>query len=331
VLLGIAAPMSGPAAAFGQTSLKAVEVAVRELNAGGGLMGIPVELAVGDDRCDAGMAVSVAKRHVEQNKINFVIGPICPAVAIDATAIYAKARVIQFVPTVTTVELTRRNFDNIFRIAANDEQEAHALVTYLTREQSGKKLAVVYVDDFYRRAIAEMVKTALPSGARASTRFESLPEVPGAYDRLVEKLNREPADVIYMALGGAQVEEFVGKLRKRGVKSLLIGGQHLLSKSFWQAAGATAEGIYVIAPIGSLTSPEYRRAVDLLQQAGVVPDLVALYSYVAVQTWAEAVRQAAAGSLRELATRCARASSQQPSGASYSTKKVIGVTSAIRS
>ena len=37
------------------------------------------------------MAVSVARRHVEQNKINFVIGPICPAVAIDAAAIYAKA------------------------------------------------------------------------------------------------------------------------------------------------------------------------------------------------------------------------------------------------
>jgi branched-chain amino acid transport system substrate-binding protein len=278
--------------------LKAVEVAVRELNAGGGLMGIPVELAVGDDRCDAGMAVSVARRHVEQNKINFVIGPICPAVAIDATAIYAKAKVIQFVPMVTTVEFTRRNFDNIFRISANDEQEAQALAAYLAREQSGKKLAVVYGDVFYRRAMAEMVKTALPAGVRTSARFEPLQEVPGAYDRLVEKLHQDPPDIIYMALGGAQVEEFVGKLRKRGVKSLLIGGQHLLSQSFWQAAGATAEGIYVIAPIGSLTSPEYRSAVDLLQQAGIVPDLVALYSYVAVQTWAEAVRQAGGGEFK---------------------------------
>ncbi len=104
-----------------------------------------------------------------------------------------------------------------------------------------------------------------------------------------------------MALGGAQVEEFVVKLRKRGVKSLLIGGQHLLSQSFWRAAGATAEGIYVIAPIGSLTNPEYRSAADLLTQSGIVPDLVALYSYVAVQTWAEAVRQAGGGEFKGVA------------------------------
>ena len=78
----------------------------------------------------------------------------------------------------------------------------------------------------------------------------------------------------------------------------MIGGQHLLSQSFWRAAGATAEGIYVIAPIGSLTNSEYRNAADLLTQLGIVPDLVALYSYVAVQTWADAVRHAGNGEFK---------------------------------
>ena len=100
------------------------------------------------------MAVSVATHHVEQDKINFVIGPICPAVAMDAAPVYAKAGVIQFVPTVTTVGLTRRYPDNIFRIAATDEQAAQALGSYLAREQNGKKLAVVYGDFFYTRAMA---------------------------------------------------------------------------------------------------------------------------------------------------------------------------------
>ena len=94
VPLGIALPMSGPAAVVGRQTAKAVEIGVRELNAAGGLMSVPVELVVGDDRCDTGMAVSVARRHVEQDKIKFVIGPICPAVAVEATQIYAKAGVI---------------------------------------------------------------------------------------------------------------------------------------------------------------------------------------------------------------------------------------------
>jgi ABC-type branched-subunit amino acid transport system substrate-binding protein len=162
---------------------------------------------------------------------------LCPAVAIDAAAIYAKANVIQFVPTVTSVELTRKNFDNVFRIAANDEQEAQALAAYLGRDQVGKKLAVVYGDVFYRRAMTDLVKTALPAEMKSTARFEPLAEVSSAYDRLVEKPRCEPPDVLYMALGAAQVEQFVAKLRKQGVKSLLMGGQHLLSESFLRAAG----------------------------------------------------------------------------------------------
>jgi branched-chain amino acid transport system substrate-binding protein len=292
--------MSGPPAAFGWPVAKAVEIGIRELNAAGGLMGIPVELAVGDDRCDAGMASVVARNHVEKDKINFVIGPICPLVAMDAAPIYSKAGVVQFVPTVTAVELTQRYPDNIFRMAATDEQEAQALGAYLAREQKGKKFAVIYSEFFYRRAMAEMIRLALPAEVKALARFEPLPEVPGAYDRLADKLKRDPPDVIYMALDAARVVDLAGKLRERGVKSLLIGGQQLLSQIVTSSARKAAENILVIAPIvlapiGSPDSSEFRKAINLLGQADVVPNLVALYSYSAVQVWAEAVRRAGGG------------------------------------
>jgi branched-chain amino acid transport system substrate-binding protein len=119
--------------------------------------------------------------------------------------------------------------------------------------------------------------------------------VPGAIDRLAAKLQREPVDIIYLALGGDQVVDFVSALRARDVKSMLLGGQQLLSQGFWRATGRTTEGLHVLAPIASLSSPEFRSAIDRLKQASIVPDLVALYSYVAVQVWAEAVRRAGGG------------------------------------
>ena len=54
VRLGLAVPMSGSIGIFGRQVAKAVEIAVRELNAAGGLLGVPVELVVGDDRCRRG-------------------------------------------------------------------------------------------------------------------------------------------------------------------------------------------------------------------------------------------------------------------------------------
>jgi branched-chain amino acid transport system substrate-binding protein len=213
----------------------------------------------------------------------------------DAAPIYAKAGVVQLVPTVTLIELTRQNSGTIFRIAVTDEQEARALGAYFARENRSKKVTVAYSDYRYRRAMAEMVRLALPAEMMASTRFEPLRDASGAADRLVDKLQREPQDIIYMALDAAPAVEFVRKLRTRGVKSLLMGGQQLLTEVFWRGVGAGAEGVHVIAPIESLNRSEFRSAVSQLKQAGVVPDLVAIYSYVAVQVWAEAVRQAGGG------------------------------------
>ena len=294
VPLGIAVPLTGTAAAFGKPTAKAVEIAVGEINSTGGLIGIPVEPMIADDRCDAGMAMMVAKRQAENN-VRFVIGPTCPAVAMEAAPAYAAAGIIQFVPTVTTVELTQRYPENIFRMVATDEQEAQALAAYLASEQPNKKLAVVFGEFFYRRAMAKMIDGALSREQKALTHLESLADVSGAYDRLADKLQKSPPDVIYMSLDAEQAAEFVKKLRERGIKSVLMGGQHLLSASFWRGQRAAAESIHIITPVASLDYPGLRKAVELLRKADITPDIVALSNFAAVQTWAEAVRRAGSG------------------------------------
>ena len=95
-----------------------------------------------------------------------------------AAPIYARAGVIQFLPTMTvaTVGPTGPKPDNIFSMVATDEQEAQALGAYLAREQKGKKLTVVYTDAFDKRGIVQRVKDALPdddegvSAVRTSSR-----------------------------------------------------------------------------------------------------------------------------------------------------------------
>ena len=106
---------------------------------------------------------------------------------------------------------------------------------------------------------------------------------------------KSPPDVIYMSLDAEQAAEFVKKLRERNIKSVLMGGQHFLSASFWHKYNTAAEGIHVVTPIGSLDDFTFRKAIDLLKQAGIVPDIVALTHFATVQTWAEAVRRAGSG------------------------------------
>jgi branched-chain amino acid transport system substrate-binding protein len=298
--VGISAPNSGPAEAFGRHTIGATQTSIQSIDTAGGLLGVPVDLVIGDDRCNEGQAVEVSTRLIKQNTVTMVIGPVCPEAAIAAAPAYARAGVIQFVPTVTRTELTQKGLDNVFRLVANDEQEAVALGNHFTSEHKGKKLAVVYGDVFYRRAVVEKLKASLPPEAMAMTRFEPVLDVTGAYDRLAAKLQRDPPDLIYVALDTRPFVEFIGKLREKKVKSVLIGGQSLLSQGFWYTAREATEGIRVLAPIGSVDSPEFRTAAELLGKANVVPDLIALSNFSAVQIWAEAVRRAGSGDTKKV-------------------------------
>jgi branched-chain amino acid transport system substrate-binding protein len=295
VPLGISAPTSGPSASFGQQAVKSVEVAIRELNAAGGLMGIPVSLIVDDDRCDPGLAATVAKRQIDKEKISAAIGPVCPPAASAAARIYAEAGVLQLLPTVPVLEPMRQSSEKIFRLVVTDEQEAHALGTYLASEQKGKKVTIVYRNAFYRREMIENIKSALPVEMQETAQFKPVLSSSGAYDQLADQLTRDQPDIIYLAVDNDMIVELVGKLRTRGVTALLISGQRLLSQAFWSTANKAAEGIYMIVPVDSPTRLEFRKTIDQLAQAKIVPDLVALNSYATVQTWAEAVRRAGSG------------------------------------
>jgi len=292
--LGIIAPTSGPPAAFGRQAVRPAEIAVEAINASGGLMGLPIALTIADDKCDSGLAIAAARRQIASDRISAVIGPICPGAVDMAAPIYSEAGVIEFLPTVSTKGFGRQKLDRLFRLIASDEQEAKALGDYLSQHKD-KKLTLVYTDAFYRRTMIEMVRATLPADMKAQVQFEPIMDTGGAYDRLIDRLKRNPPDAIYVALDNEMAPEFLAKLRNRKIRAHLIGGQRLYSQSFLTEAGEAIKDINVLAPIASLTNPELLKVVELLRGAGIVPDLVSLNTYAAIQTWAEAVRRAGSG------------------------------------
>jgi branched-chain amino acid transport system substrate-binding protein len=215
-----------------------------------------------------------------------------------ASPIFAEAGVMQFMPVMTEVGITWRNPGHLFRIAQTDEQAAQALAAHVGREFRGKKVAVIYTDSFYTRPLIEVVRAGLPAHMNVQVRFETLMDATGSAEKLVGRLRRSPPDLIYLAVDPEPVARLVTLLRESGIGATIMGGQRLLTYRF--LGTAAAEGVQALAPIGPLDSPQYVDAIGLLERSGVVPDLIALNSYAAVQVWAEAVRRAESGEHRSV-------------------------------
>src|SRR5262245_5750303 len=76
ILIGMAGPMTGKNAWFGEQMERGTALAVADLNAAGGVLGQQVQLITADDYCDPEQAVAAAKKLVSDGVI-FVVGHYC--------------------------------------------------------------------------------------------------------------------------------------------------------------------------------------------------------------------------------------------------------------
>ena len=76
IKLGVAGPHSGDLASYGIPTIKAAELVVKKVNAGGGVLGKKVELLVEDDVCKPEVATNTATKLISQ-KVDVVLGHIC--------------------------------------------------------------------------------------------------------------------------------------------------------------------------------------------------------------------------------------------------------------
>jgi len=69
IKIGLMAPLTGPAAADGQSAKQSCEMLVERINSEGGIDGKKIELIVYDDQFDSKQAVTVAHKMIEGDKV----------------------------------------------------------------------------------------------------------------------------------------------------------------------------------------------------------------------------------------------------------------------
>jgi branched-chain amino acid transport system substrate-binding protein len=86
ILIGLAGPITGKIAWFGEQMERGAAQAVADLNAKGGVLGQQVQLITADDFCDPEQAVAAARKLVSDGVI-FVVGHYCSGASIPASEI----------------------------------------------------------------------------------------------------------------------------------------------------------------------------------------------------------------------------------------------------
>jgi branched-chain amino acid transport system substrate-binding protein len=289
--LGLAGPFTGPEAAFGEQMRRGTDMAAHDINAAGGVLGQQVTIVEGDDQCDPKQAVQVANNLVGKG-VKAVIGHFCSGASIPASDVYADENIVMITPSATNPALTEAGKKDVFRICGRDDQQGSTAGKFLLGHFKSKKIAVVDDKQAYGQGIADVVRKTLADGGVHVAIDDKINPGEKDYSSLVTKLKQAGIDILYY--GGLQNEAglLVRQMRAQGMKTILMAGDGLATHDFWSITGAAGNGtLFTFPPDPSKDSANTALVARFMKQ-GSEPEGYTLYSYAALQAWADAVKAA---------------------------------------
>lgn len=250
LVLGLSFPKTGRYASVGATTEIAVDIAVAEINAKGGVNGRKIRIERFDTASEAKNAQVAVQRFAEDVKALAVIGPFASQEAQVAFAAGERLEIVQMPNAASAPGLTK---DKVWawRMTEDEGKQFDRLLkTLADKKLIGEKTAAVMYpsDEFVGKALAAWMPQAMEKqGWKLVIPAEGFPtNAPDLSPHVTKLKDKSPAVLAFAGLpeGTAKVMK---EMRRQGHKSVLIGAQIFADPDIAKVLGPDGEGAIFVA------------------------------------------------------------------------------------
>lgn len=295
IRIGLDDPLTGTYAELGKNEQVGCEYAIDRLNARGGILGRPVQLLVEDSTsADTGTAVQKARKLIERDKVDFLLGNVNSAMALAIGQVTNELRTLHIVTGGHTDAVTGTDCHwNVFRVCNTTRMETNS-VSKVLFDRYGRKWFFITPDYAFGHTLQEGFEASLKKFGGTEVGAALAPLGTTDYSSYLIKAQAAHPDVIIFLTAGEDA-----------VNSLKQAVQFGLDKRF-HIAGAqqeleVLEGLPPNARIGTWVFewywnqpkvPHVAAFVEgIRKKAGRVPTARHWFGYVAVNTIALVANQ----------------------------------------
>lgn len=156
IVIGGVFSLTGPGAGLGIPERNGAQLAIKEINASGGINGRPLQMHVEDDGSNPDNAVAKANRLIHSEKAKVLLGPSLTASTVAVGGLTAPIDMLQISYTGfgPAVEAQRQC---VLHVPPTQEMNARALLTYVTKGESARRVAVFH-DSGYGQVVFNAIK-----------------------------------------------------------------------------------------------------------------------------------------------------------------------------
>jgi branched-chain amino acid transport system substrate-binding protein len=297
IKIGVVTPLSGTYAGIGQQVKWGLELATKEINAAGGIMGRQVELSFEDEEANPSVAVQKADKLFQVGKVDFLTGTVNSGSTLAVGQVAERAgkliaTTVSFADSITAEKCS----PNVFRVNARAGQQSAALAVWLSKEKP--KAQVFYLGPDYemgRSTVAAFKSSAEKVGA-ASTGEVFAPLDSKDYTQYFGQLRAAKPQVLYTSVAGNDTVRLFTQLQEFGLLNNLtvVGASGTVTAQNLSAIGKAAEGFVTgVGYSAEIDSPENKKFVEAFRAANKAdPDLYGADSYGLIYAYKAAVEKA---------------------------------------
>ena|SRR3989344_4856 len=241
IKIGFIGPLTGDAANIGQNAKAAVEIAVSEVNAAGGINGRPLEVIYEDGKCNGKDAANAANKLINIDKTPIILGGACSSETSSFTGLaeQTKTAVLSYCSSAPTITAAG---DYIFRDYPSDTFQGAFAANYIKNVLQKTKVGVLYVKSDWGSGIKDVFATEFKKLGGTVVAEEGYEQTARDLRTNLSKIKVANPDALYFLGYTEATIPGVKQAQELKISVPIFGGDAWDDSKIWTEVGAAGEG-----------------------------------------------------------------------------------------
>ena len=232
--------LSGAGATSGTNFKDGVALAVKEINAAGGIMGKQLEHSIADTQSNPGVAKGLTTKAVDDN-VFAIFGPVFSGSIMVSMAESRRAEIPNFVGG-EAAAITKQGNPYVFRTSFTQETAMPKVARYLANNLKAKNVVVLYVNNDFGKGGRDAITKALTDVGVKVVADISTDSGQIDFSAPVLKAKGANADALFAYTNEEESARLLRELRKQGYNKPTVGETTLTGQKVIELAGESANG-----------------------------------------------------------------------------------------
>lgn len=304
--LGFLAPLTGSQSSFGQDAIHGAQMAIEEINAGGGLFGHPLVLKVRDTASLTEKTAAAVNALIDDEKVAAIIGEIATDRSLIAAPL-AQARGIPLVTPGSTHDQVTQAGDAVFRICFTDSFQASVMAKFARSIKVERAAILSDPANPYSAGLAGIFKKDFIAAGGTVVAEEAYQAGDMGFARQLDAIRAKNPEVVFLPSYYGDAAQIIREARQAGVDVPFLGTDGWDSPEFLKVGGSAVDNCYFSGHFSAESrDPKVAGFVEAFtKKFGAAPPPLAALSYDAVYFVHDALKRS--GSAESAALRAALA------------------------